>query len=322
MAEIEREKSMTKKIAVLDDYQGVALAMADWTTVQARADVEVFRDTIADPDRLVAQLLPFDALCVMRERTPLPRAIIERLPNLRLIVSTGNRNASIDAVAAEERRIPILHVPNTSAAAIELTWALILAAARNLVDEAVSLQNGGWQKHVGMGLRGKTLGVLGLGKIGADVAQIGRAFGMKIIAWSENLTAERAEQAGAALVSKQDLFSGADILTVHLVLGDRSRGLVDADMLSLMKPQAILVNTSRGPIVREEALIAALQAGTIAAAALDVYDIEPLPADHPYRRMPNVIATPHIGYVSNDAYEVFYRGTVEHLIAWLDGEAA
>ena len=306
------------KIAVLDDYQNVALSMADWSVLDGRASVSVFNDHLADPDAVVARLEPFDVVCVMRERTPMTRAVILRLPRLRLIASTAPRNASIDLEAAGERGIKVVHTGYFSSPTIELTWALILASARSLVAEAASLRAGGWQHHVGDDLTGKTLGELGLGNIGGAVAKIGTAFGMKVIAWSQNLTAERAAAAAAALVTKEDLFRQADILTIHLVLSDRTRGLIGAKELALMKPTARLVNTSREPIVVEADLIATLRNGKIAGAALDVFDQEPLPPDHPYRSLPNLLATPHIGYVSHDLYTRFYRDTVDNIRQWLD----
>jgi phosphoglycerate dehydrogenase-like enzyme len=310
------------KIAVLDDYQHVALSLADWSALDARATVTAFDDHLADPDAIVERLRPFDIVCVMRERTPMTRSIIERLPKLRLIASTAIRNASIDLEAAEEQGVQVVHTGYTSAPTIELTWALILGSARNLVAENTSLRGGGWQQSVGDDIAGRTLGVLGLGNIGGPVAQIGNAFGMKVIAWSQNLTAERAAAVGATRVSKEDLFREADIVSIHLVLSGRTRGLVGAAELALMKPSARLVNTSRGPIVVEADLIAALTTGRIAGAAIDVFDQEPLPLDHPFRALPNLLATPHIGYVSLGLYGRFYQDTVENIRCWLDGQAA
>jgi len=310
------------KIAVLDDYQHVALSLADWSVLAARATVTAFDDHLADPDAIVERLRPFDIVCVMRERTPMTRGIIERLPKLRLIASTAIRNASIDLKAAEERGVLVVHTNYTSAPTIELTWALILGSARNLVAENESLRRGRWQQSVGDDMAGRTLGVLGLGNIGGAVAQIGNACGMKVIAWSQNLTAERAAEVGATRVSKEDLFRESDIVSVHLVLSGRTRGLVGATELALMKPSARLVNTSRGPIVVEADLIAALTTGRIAGAALDVFDQEPLPLDHPFRALPNLLATPHIGYVSRGLYGRFYRDTVENIRRWLNGQAA
>jgi phosphoglycerate dehydrogenase-like enzyme len=310
------------RIAVLDDYQNVALSLADWSVLDARATVAIFNDHLADSDAVVKRLQPFDIVCVMRERTPMTRAIIERLPKLRMIASTGSRNASIDLKAAEERDVQVVHTGYTSAPTIELTWALILASARNLVAENASLRSGGWQHSVGDDMAGRTLGLLGLGNVGGAVARIGNAFGMKVIAWSQNLTTERAVEAGATLVSKDELFQEADVVSIHLVLSGRTRGLVGAAELALMKPTARLINTSRGPIVVEADLVAALKDKKIAGAAIDVFDQEPLPLDHPLRVLPNLLATPHIGYVSRGLYERFYRDTVVNIARWLDGQAA
>ena len=310
------------RIAVLDDYQNVALSLADWSVLGARATVAIFNDHLADSDAVVKRLQPFDIVCLMRERTPMTRAIIERLPKLRMIASTGSRNASIDLKAAEERDVQVVHTGYTSAPTIELTWALILASARNLVAENASLRSGGWQHSVGDDMAGRTLGLLGLGNVGAAVARIGNAFGMKVIAWSQNLTTERAVEAGATLVSKDELFQEADVVSIHLVLSGRTRGLVGAAELALMKPTARLINTSRGPIVVEADLVAALKDKKIAGAAIDVFDQEPLPLDHPLRVLPNLLATPHIGYVSRSLYERFYRDTVVNIARWLDGQAA
>jgi phosphoglycerate dehydrogenase-like enzyme len=309
---------MRAKIAVLDDYQGAALKMADWSAVLARADVDVFSDHLDDADAVAQRLLPYEVVCVMRERTPLRAELIERLPNLKLIASTGPRNASIDLKAAAARGIAVVHTGYFGSPTLELTWALILASARHIVAEAAAVRKGGWQHSIGDDLAGKTLGIIGLGHIGSQVAKIGLAFGMRVSAWSQNLTAEKAGAVGAALVSKEELLRQSDIVSVHLVLSDRTRALIGARELALMKPSARLVNTSRGPIVVEAALIAALKAGQIAGAAIDVYDVEPLPHDHPYRNIDNLLATPHIGYVSRGLYERFYRDTVSNILAWLD----
>ena len=324
--DISLEDAMSSKqerfrIAVLDDYQNVALSLADWSVLDARAMVTVFNDHLADSDAVVERLQPFDIVCVMRERTPMTRTIIERLPKLRLIASTASRNASIDLKAAEERGVQVVHTGYTSTPTIELTWALILGSARNLVAENTSLRSGGWQQSVGDDMAGRTLGVLGLGNVGGAVARIGHAFGMKVIAWSQNLTTERAAEVGATLVSKDELFQEADVVSIHLVLSGRTRGLVGAAELALMKPTARFVNTSRGPIVVEADLVAALKDKTIAGAAIDVFDQEPLPLDHPFRSLPNLLATPHIGYVSRGLYERFYRDTVENIARWLDRQA-
>jgi phosphoglycerate dehydrogenase-like enzyme len=305
------------KVAVLDDYQHVALSMADWSAVAARAEISVFHDHLADPDALVDRLAPFDVVCVMRERTPLPRTIIERLPKLKMIASTGPFNASIDLKAAEEHGIHVSTTGGYIESTIELTWALILAAARHIIDENRSVRAGGWQTSVGRQLGGAVLGVLGLGRIGTRVARVGKAFGMDVIAWSANLTRLAAEQAGATYVSRDELFRRADVLTIHLVLSERTRGLVGAGELGLMKPEALLVNTSRGPIVDEAALIKALRSHRLAAAGLDVFDVEPLPVEHPLRTLDNVVATPHIGYVADKVYRTFYGEAAAAIARWL-----
>jgi phosphoglycerate dehydrogenase-like enzyme len=309
---------MQLKIAVLDDYQGVALKMADWSGLANRAQVDVYNDHLADPGAVIQRLLPYDIVCVMRERTPLPRGVLERLPNLKLIASTGPRNASIDLEAAAAHGIKVVHTGYFGSPTVELTWALILGSARHLTAEAAAVRSGEWQHSVGDDLSGQTLGILGLGNLGSKVAQVALAFGMKVIAWSQNLTADRAAAAGAALVTKEELLRQADFVSIHLVLSERTRGLIGTRELSLMKPTARLINTSRGPIVAEADLIQALKSGQIAGAALDVYDTEPLPADHPYRKLANLLATPHIGYVSRRLYERFYRDTVSNILAWLD----
>ena len=309
------------KIAVLDDYQNAALESADWSSLGDRADIVVFQDHVADPDALIERLLPFDVLCVMRERTPLPRSIIERLPNLKLIASTGGVNASIDVAAAGDHAVAVVHTGYNSNPTIEFTWALILASARNIVTESNSVRSGDWQQTLGTDLHGKTLGVLGLGRIGSQVARIGSAFGMKLVAWSQNMTSEIAEAAGASLVSKEQLFEQADVLTIHLVLSRRTRGLVGQAELARMKPTARLINASRGPIVDEQALISALQKRQIAGAAIDAFDIEPLPPAHPFRTLGNVLATPHIGYVAHGLYRTFYGDTVANIVKWFDARS-
>jgi len=306
------------KVAILDDYQNVALEMAEWSPVARRAEITVFNDHVADPDAVVERLLPFDVICVMRERTPLPRGVIEHLPRLKLIASTGSRNASIDMTAAEEHGIHVTATGYRSTPTIEMTWALILASARHIVRESSSVREGGWQTSVGAELDGKVLGVLGLGNIGGQVARIGLAFGMKVIAWSQNMTPQIAEAAGAALVTKDELFRQADVVTIHLILSKRTRGLVGAADLALMKPTSWLINTSRGSIVDDGALVQALTARTIAGAALDVFDTEPLPVDHPFRSLENVLATPHIGYVAEDLYRTFYGDAAVSIAGWLN----
>jgi phosphoglycerate dehydrogenase-like enzyme len=308
----------TMQVAILDDYQNVALSMADWSEVAARAEITVFNDHVADQGDLVERLAPFDVVCVMRERTPLPRGVIERLPRLKMIASTGPFNASIDMAAAEDHGIHVGTTGGYVESTVELTWALILAAGRRIVDESRSVRTGGWQTSVGLQLGGSVLGVLGLGRIGARVARVGKAFGMDVIAWSTNLTPDAAEKADATYVSKDELFSRADVLTVHLVLSERTRGLVGADELALMNPTALLVNTSRGPIVDEAALVDALRSQRIAGAGLDVFDTEPLPAGHPLRSLDTVVATPHIGYVADRVYRTFYGETADNIARWLE----
>jgi phosphoglycerate dehydrogenase-like enzyme len=306
------------RIAILDDYQCVALEMADWSPLAGRAEITVFNDHLSDFDVLVQRLQPFDVICVMRERTPLPRSLIERLPRLKLIASTGPRNASIDVEAAVERGIEVAHTGYDARSTIEMTCALILASVRQVALENAHVRAGGWQLTVGDTLHGKTLGILGLGNIGSEVALMGLAFGMKVIAWNQNLTADKAQTCGARLVSKEELFQCADIVTIHVVLSQRTMGMVGAAELRAMKPSAKLINTSRGPIVDESALIEVLRGRRIAGAALDVFDMEPLPADHPFRTLDNVLATPHLGYVERELYRKFYGDTVKNIIRWLD----
>jgi phosphoglycerate dehydrogenase-like enzyme len=308
------------KIAVLDDYQGVALEMADWSAVQDRAEVVVFRDHVSDQNQLAERLAPFDVLCVMRERTPLQRPLFQQLSKLKLVVSTGSRNASIDLAAAREHRVTVCSTGYVGHGAAELTWALLMAAVKHLPQEYLSLRNGGWQTNVGGDLKGRTLGIVGLGRLGSNVAKYAHAFDMKVIAWSTNLTEDKAREHGARLVTKGELFEESDIVSIHLVLSERSKGIVGASDLALMKETAILVNTSRGPLVDEAALIDALKRKAIAGAGLDVFDTEPLPGDHPFRTLENVITTPHIGYVTVDTYKLFFRDTVECVLAWLDGK--
>ena len=306
------------KVAILDDYQNVALEMADWTPVAERADITVFSDHIADPDDLVHRLAGFDVIFVMRERTPFPRSIIEQLPRLRMIASTGPFNASIDMAAAADHNIHVGTTGGTIASTVELTWALILAASRNIVAENAAVRAGGWQTSVGRELDGRVLGVLGLGRIGKRVARIGNAFGMDVIAWSQNLTKDAAAEAGARYANKDELFRQADVLTIHLKLSERSHHLVGHAELAAMKPTALLVNTSRGPIIDESALLDALRTRSIGGAALDVFDDEPLPIEHPLRSFANVLAVPHIGYVADRPYRIFFRDAVKAISDWLD----
>jgi len=306
-------------IAVLDDFQNVSQQFGDWAGLSSLAKVTVFNDHLVDEDALVQRLLPFDAVCVMRERTPLTRGLLHRLPKLRMIATTANWNASIDLEAAESLRITVCGTETLLSGQSELTWALILALVRRLPTEMASFRQGGWQMSVGGDLNGKIMGVLGLGNSGSAIARYAEAFGMRVIAWSQNMTAESASHHGAALVSKDELFGASDILSIHVRLSDRTRGLVGARELSLMKPRSYLVNTSRGPIVDEAALLDVLRRQRIAGAAVDVFETEPLPADHPFRSLPNLIGTSHIGYVTEGSYEVFYGETVQNIRAWIEG---
>lgn len=307
------------KIAVLDDWQNVASGVVDWSALDSVGEISFLHDYPADTATMVQRLQGFDVLCVMRERTLFDDMLLSQLPNLRLLVTGGMRNAAIDTAAAERQGIVVCGTESYKNAAPELTWALIMGITRNLVAEANSLRAGNWQVGLGSDLHGKTLGILGLGSIGKWIARYGQAFGMNVIAWSQNLTAEAAAESGVTYVSKQQLFEQADVLSVHLVLSDRSRGLVDAEALGWMKPSAYLINSSRGPIIDQAALIKVLQQRHIAGAALDVFDIEPLPADHPFRTLDNVLATPHIGYVTENNYRTFYGQMIEAIQAWHAG---
>jgi len=307
------------EVAILDDYQGAALQLADWQSLHPQARISAVDTHIADFEALTTRLHGCDAVVAMRERTPFPAALFTRLPNLKLLVTSGMRNSAIDLEAASKHGVTVCGTDMLPYPTAELTWGLILAFARNIAREDRAMREGKWQTTIGTGLKGKTLGLLGLGRLGAQFAAIGKAFGMEIIAWSQNLTAERAASAGARLVDKETLFAAADIVSIHLVLGERTRGLVKAADLARMKPSAFLVNTSRGPIVDEQALIAALESRRIAGAAIDVYDHEPLPAEHPLRRLANTVLTPHLGYVTTENYRLAYGQAVEAIRAYLAG---
>ncbi|MHC8320158.1 D-2-hydroxyacid dehydrogenase family protein [Pseudomonas sp. GB2N2] len=310
---------MAVQIAVIDDWQDVARNVVDWSALDAIGQVSFIHDYPAGNDTLAERLADFEVICVMRERTRFDEDLLRRLPKLKLLVTGGMRNAALDLKAAAALGIQVTGTDSYKHAAPELTWALIMAATRNLVMEANALRTGKWQHGLGGDLHGKTLAILGLGSIGQRVAQFGQVFGMRVIAWSENLTAERAAEVGVTYVSKQQLFEQADVLSVHLVLSDRSRGLVDAQALDWMKPTALLVNTARGPIVDEAALIKALQKQRLGGAALDVFAEEPLPANHPFRTLENVLATPHVGYVSHQNYHLFFAQMIEAIQAWSAG---
>jgi phosphoglycerate dehydrogenase-like enzyme len=313
---------MARRCTVLDDYQGVALSTADWSGLAGDVEVTVLREHIADPDELVAALADSEIVVSMRERTPFPAELFAALPKLELLVTTAMRNASIDLAAAAEHGVTVCGTGYIGTPTVELTWALILGLARNVAVENAGFHagDGRWQTTVGADLAGATLGLLGLGRLGTGVAKVAQAFGMNVTAWSQNLTAERAAEAGVALApSKLDLIAGADIVSIHLVLSRRTRHLVDAEALAALKPTAYLVNTSRAGIVDTAALVAALRAGSFAGAGLDVYDTEPLPAGDELRTLPNVLGTPHLGYVTRNTYRIFYRDIVEDIAAFLAG---
>lgn len=309
------------RCVALDDYQNVARQFGDWDRLRGRVELSSVTEYISGRDAVAARLKGADIVIAMRERTPFDRALLDRLPDLKLLITTGLKNAAIDVKAAAERGIPVCGTESSAVATAELTWGLIFGLLRHIPDEAQNFKSGGWQRTVGREVSGKRLGVIGLGRLGSRVAKAGLAFGMKVSAWSQNLTPERCAEAGVEHAGSLDaLLQSADIVTIHLVLGDRTRGLLGGRELGLMKRDALLVNTSRGPIVDEAALIAALTERRIGGAGLDVFDREPLPADHVFRRLPNVLATPHLGYVTEEAYRLFYGQSVENIEAWLAGK--
>lgn len=307
------------QVAVLDDYQGIAAELADWSALPPGSTLRSFRDHLSDEAALALRLAPFDVIVAMRERTPFPRSLLAQLPRLRLLVTTGLRNAAIDLRAAADHGITVCGTEGLPYPTAELTWGLLLALARHLPTEDRALREGRWQTTVGMGLHGKTLAVLGLGRLGTQVARIGSAFGMQVIAWSPNLTEARASAAGATWVERDELLRRADVLTLHLVLSERTQGIVGARELSLLRPSALLINTSRGPLVDERALVAALQRQALAGAGLDVFDREPLPPDHPLLHAPNTVLTPHLGYVTIETYRIFYTQALEDILAYAAG---
>ncbi len=313
------------KLAILDDYQRVALKSADWDRLKKKdVEISVFHEAFTSADDAAKKLAPFHILCLLRERTAFPRTLTERLPNLKFISLTGIRAGSLDSKALAERGIPVSNTRsgNSTYLTSELAWGLIISAARDLAKGERNMRSGRWHEGLaaGFGLQGKRLGLLGLGKIGARMALVGKAFGMDVVAWSQNLTPEKAAEGGAAYVSKEELLRTSDIVSIHLVLSDRTRGLISAREFSSMKPTALLVNVSRGPIVDEAAMLDALKSGRIAHAALDVYDREPLPADHPLRKMDNVTLSPHLGYVNDENLRMFYGDALENIEAWLAGK--
>ena len=309
------------RCAILDDYQNVALKMADWSKVSGDLDIKVFNEHLGNADAVVKALQGFSIVSAMRERTAFPRAVIEKLPDLKLLISTGARNASIDVAAAAERGIVVCGTPSIGNPTSGIAIGLMLELTRRIGYECARMKAGApWQTTIGLDLDGLTLGVLGLGKLGTRTSRIAQAFGMKVIAWSQNLTPEKCKEVGVDYVSKDDLFRQADFVSIHVVLSQRSRGLVGANELGLMKPTAYIINTSRGPIIEEAALLAALHGNKIAGAGLDVFDVEPLPLDHPFRKMDNVVLTPHLGYVATQNYRSYFGGVVDDIRAFLDGK--
>jgi phosphoglycerate dehydrogenase-like enzyme len=307
------------RIAVLDDYQSVAADFCDWSKVAGPVDVTTFSDTLPGADALAERLQPFDVVVAMRERTAFPRSLLERLPALKLLVTTGMRNKAIDLAAAKDNGITVCGTGTSGTSTAELTWGLILAVLRHIPQEDAAIRAGGWQQTIGGDLAGARLGVIGLGRLGTQVARVGQAFGMDVVAWSQNLTDERAAEHGVRRVDREELFATADVVTLHLLWSKRTRGLIGAEDFALMKHTAVFINTSRGPIVQTEALVDALRNGTIAGAGLDVYDEEPLPVDSPLRHLPRTVLTPHLGYVTRNTYEVFYGEAVEDVAAWVAG---
>jgi len=309
------------RAAILDDYQNVAMGVADWSSITKDVEIKVFNKPFPSQDEAIKALQGFAVVVGMRERTPFPRKVVEALPDLKLLITTGARNNSFDIKACAERGVTVCGTGAAGSPTTGIAFGLMLELTRRIGFENARLKAGApWQTTIGRDLEGLTLGILGLGKLGQRSAAVGKAFGMKTITWSQNLTEEKAKAAGADYVSKDDLFRNADFVTIHLVLSDRSRDLVGAKELGLMKKSAYLINTSRGPIVDEKALIAVLQSKSIAGAGLDVFDIEPLPLDHPFRKMDNVVITPHLGYVSEQNYRKYFPDIVEDIRAWLDGK--
>lgn len=313
------------RLAILDDYARVALAMADWSPLDGRCRIDVVDRALAVPDEAAEVLAPYDVLCHLRERTAMPAALIERLPHLKLVTITGAAHRTLDLAAAHARGIVVCHSASRPGSGQgegtpELTLGLMLALARSIAHEHAGMRAGAWQSTVGTTLYGRRLGVIGLGRVGRRVAALARAFGMDVVAWSPNMTAEQAAAAGARLATKHELFATCDYVSLHVVLGERSRGIVGAAELAAMKPTAFIVNTARGPLIDEAALMSALGERRIAGAGLDVFWTEPLAGDHPIRALPNVVLTPHLGYVVEESLRAFYEDTVENVVAWLDGK--
>src|SRR5215470_413014 len=312
---------MAYRCAILDDYQNVALKLADWSPVAKDVEITVFNQPLGGQDKVIKALADFEIVCGMRERTPFPRAVIEALPKLKLLITTGARNASFDLEAAKERNVTVCGTPGVGNPTAGIAVGLMLELTRRIGYENARMKAGeAWQTTIGDDLDGHTLGVIGLGKLGTRVANVAKAFGMKVLAWSQNLTPEKCREAGVDYAAKDDLLRQADYVTIHVVLSQRTRGLIGGRELGLMKPTAYLINTSRGPIIEEAALLAALRDKRIAGAGLDVFDVEPLPLDHPLRRLDNVVITPHLGYVAAQNYRAYFAGVVEDIRAFLDGK--
>ena len=309
-----------KRLAIIDDYQNVALTMTDWSPLTEDVSITVFNDHLDDERALAERLRDFEIVCVMRERTPFPETLLRRLPNLEHLFTPGRGNASIDVAAARRQGVAVSGSPTLGHPTAELTWGLILALSRNIVTEDRATRAGHWETTIGIGLNGKTLGIVGLGRIGRQVADVACAFGMRVVAWSRNLTPERCAGTSAEYAGKEDLLRTADVVTVHVKLGKDSRALISRPEFERMKNSAYLINTSRGPIVDETALVEALESGAIAGAGLDVFDREPLPREHPLRQAPNTVITPHLGYVTVENYRLFFRCAVENIRSWLDGK--
>jgi phosphoglycerate dehydrogenase-like enzyme len=309
-----------KRLAIIDDYEKLALSMGNWESLSPGVQTDAFSDHLVGEEALVKRLLPYDIVMIMRERTPFLRNIIEKLPNLKLLITSGPRNHSVDLAACSESGIVVCGTGSRKSPPTEQTWALMLALLKKIIHADGRTRKGIWGGDATVELADKTLGVLGLGRLGETVSRVAQAFGMKVIAWSQNLTAERAAELGAARVEKDELFKTADIVTIHLVLSDRTRGIVGAREIGLMKPTAYIINTSRGPIIEEAALVDALKNLRIAGAGIDVYDVEPLPPDHPLLKLNNTVLSPHLGYVTQENFKTYYTQAVENVAAWLDGQ--
>ena len=308
------------RVAILDDYQGVATGRSDWAIVDSEIELVVFDDHLFDEQKIAERLKDFEIICAMRERTPFPRSQLELLPNLKLLITSGMRNRGIDSIAASELGVTVCGTPSVGRPTADLAWGLILGLARQIPMEDRRVRRGEWQKSIGVGLQGKTLGLAGVGNLGSSMVPIAKAFGMKVIGWSQNLKVEKCAELDIEKVTKEDLLSRSDFISIHLILSERTRGIFGATELSKMKPTAYIVNTSRGPIIDEDALVSALEHGIIAGAGIDVFSVEPLPERHPLRNLENLIATPHLGYVEASNYDAYFKGYAEAIRAYIDGK--